>query len=126
MKSTLPLNLSAIIFNFSREAVTSLTKVLGAYRTLGEGSLAGDDLAVALAGVREEERKNELDYLLGEIPQTFERNHEWAPTRHSDHSITQRICSSQQRLKATGRFEPSDRNHDCRVATMNGNTWRIS
>ena len=56
---------------FLKGAMTSLTGMLTAYRAAIETITSGNNLAEAVALVRAEEEKNELDYLLEEIPRTF-------------------------------------------------------
>lgn len=57
---------------FLRRAMTSFTDVLGAYRTVNETIASGKNPDDALALARAAEETNELEYLLGEIPRTFD------------------------------------------------------
>jgi len=57
---------------FLKRAVTSLTEVLAAYRAINEIVASGNKPDEALALARAAEEANELEYLMGEIPTTFE------------------------------------------------------
>jgi len=57
---------------FLKRAMTSLTEVLGAYRTVNEAIASGNKPDDALALARAAEETNEIEYLLGEIPRTFD------------------------------------------------------
>jgi PAS domain S-box-containing protein len=57
---------------FLKRAVTSLTEVLGAYRAVNEIVASGNKPEEALALARALEETNEMEYLLGEIPRTFD------------------------------------------------------
>jgi PAS domain S-box-containing protein len=57
---------------FLKRAVTSLTEVLGAYRAVNETVASGKKPEEALALARALEETNEMEYLLGEIPRTFD------------------------------------------------------
>jgi two-component system, NtrC family, sensor kinase len=57
---------------FLKRAVTSLTEVLVAYRAVNEIVASGKKPDEALALARAAEETNEMEYLLGEIPKTFD------------------------------------------------------
>jgi len=57
---------------FLKRAVTSLTEVLGAYRAVNETIASGNKPDEALALARAAEETNEMEYLLSEIPRTFD------------------------------------------------------
>lgn len=57
---------------FLKRAVTSLTEVLVAYRAVNEAIASGNKPDESLAAAHAAEEASELEYLLGEIPTTFE------------------------------------------------------
>ena len=57
---------------FLKRAMSSLTEVIGAYRAINEIVASGNKPDEALALARATEETNELEYLLGEIPRTFD------------------------------------------------------
>jgi len=57
---------------FLRRAVTSLTDVLVAYRAVNETVISGNKPDETLALARAAEETNEMEYLLSEIPRTFD------------------------------------------------------
>jgi PAS domain S-box-containing protein len=57
---------------FLKQAMTSLTAVLGAYRNAHEMIASGTPPSEATSSARKAEESNELEYLLGEIPRTFD------------------------------------------------------
>ena len=72
---------------FLKRAVTSLTEVLGAYRAVNETVASGNKREEALALARATEETNEMEYLLSEIPRTFDE------TMSGLHRVTQIIKS---------------------------------